>query len=175
MVKSVRRGKLVVTRDYTINLYKKLHSLKTKSRVPKAVEEIRKFVYKIMGTKDVRLDTALNQALWANGISEIPNKLRVSVARRHKEKVEENAKVRAGRGLLAAVCCGGGEERCAGQAVSASARPSAARPAAAAAAAYESPAGPAAAISPHPPLTHTLNSLTPPSTLPRTTCTPLSA
>eukprot|EP00775_Hariotina_reticulata_P009773 gene9773-9930_t len=77
MVKKERRSKEVVTREYTVNLHKKLHSIKFKSRAPKAVKVIKQFAAKIMGTKDVRIDVALNKAIWSKGIKNVPNKLRI--------------------------------------------------------------------------------------------------
>ncbi|KIY99900.1 60S ribosomal protein L31 [Monoraphidium neglectum] len=90
MVKKERRAKEVVTREYTINLHKKLHSTKFKSRAPKAVKEIRKFAQKLMGTKDVRLDVGLNKAVWSKGIKNVPTRLRVVISRRRNE--DEDAK-----------------------------------------------------------------------------------
>lgn len=92
MVKKERRAKEVVTREYTINLHKKLHSIKFKSRAPRAVKEIRKFAQKMMGTKDVRLDVSLNKAVWSKGIKNVPTRLRIVVSRRRNE--DEDAKVR---------------------------------------------------------------------------------
>jgi large subunit ribosomal protein L31e len=86
-----RRAKEVVTRDYTINLHKKLHSIKFKSRAPRAVKEIKKFAAKIMGTKDVRLDVKLNKAVWSKGIKNVPNKLRIRISRRRND--DEDGKV----------------------------------------------------------------------------------
>lgn len=91
MVKE-RRSKEVVTREYTINLHKKLHSIKFKSRAPRAVKEIRAFAEKMMGTKDVRLDVALNKAVWSKGIKNVPNRLRIVISRRRND--DEDAKVR---------------------------------------------------------------------------------
>merc|ERR1711879_827608 len=45
----------VVTREYTINLHKRLHGIGFKYRAPRAVKEIKKFAEKQMGTKDVRM------------------------------------------------------------------------------------------------------------------------
>lgn len=59
------RGKDVVTREYTINLHKRLHGVTFKKRAPKAVKEIKKFAAKAMKTKDVRIDVKLNKAVWA--------------------------------------------------------------------------------------------------------------
>ena len=60
--------KEVVTREYTINLHKRLHGIGFKKRAPRAVKEIRKFAEKQMGTNDVRLDTHLNKQLWSKGV-----------------------------------------------------------------------------------------------------------
>ena len=40
-----------VTRDYSINLHKRLHAIQFKRRAPRAVREIRKFAQKEMFTK----------------------------------------------------------------------------------------------------------------------------
>lgn len=58
----------VVTREFTINLHKRLHGIGFKKRAPRAVKEIRKFAEKQMGTPDVRIDTRLNKSLWSKGI-----------------------------------------------------------------------------------------------------------
>ncbi len=58
-------SKDVVTREYTINLHKRLNSTSFKKRAPKAIKEIKKFAAKHMKTKDVRIDVKLNKAVWA--------------------------------------------------------------------------------------------------------------
>jgi len=58
----------VVTREYTINMHKRLHSIGFKKRSPRAIKEIRKFAIKQMGTQDVRIDTRLNKHIWSKGI-----------------------------------------------------------------------------------------------------------
>ncbi len=40
-----------VTRDYSINLHKRLHKIQFKKRAPRAVREIRRFAQKEMFTK----------------------------------------------------------------------------------------------------------------------------
>lgn len=92
MAKKERRSKEVVTREYTINLHKKLHKIKFKSRAPRAVKEIKTFASKIMGTNDVRVDVNLNKAVWSKGIKNVPNKLRIVISRRRND--DEDAKVR---------------------------------------------------------------------------------
>lgn len=58
----------VVTREYTVNLHKRLHGIGFKKRAPRAIKEIRKFAELQMGTPDVRIDTRLNKQLWSKGI-----------------------------------------------------------------------------------------------------------
>lgn len=59
------QSKTVVTREYTINLHKRLNETSFKKRAPKAIKEIKKFAQKHMKTKDVRIDVKLNKAVWA--------------------------------------------------------------------------------------------------------------
>jgi ribosomal protein L31E len=77
-----KRSKEPTTREYTINLHKRLHGINFKKRAPRAVKEVRKFAAKAMGTKDVRLDVKLNKEIWAKGIRNVPFKLRLQVSRR---------------------------------------------------------------------------------------------
>lgn len=58
----------VVTREYTINIHKRLYKVGFKKRSPRAIKEIRKFAVKQMGTPDVRIDTRLNKHVWSKGI-----------------------------------------------------------------------------------------------------------
>lgn len=55
----------VCTREYTINLGKRLHGITFKKKAPRAVKEIKKFAQKQMGTKEVRVDVKLNKAVWS--------------------------------------------------------------------------------------------------------------
>lgn len=70
--KAEKKGKSaineVVTREYTVNLHKRLHGVGFKKRAPRAIKEIRRFAEKQMGTPDVRIDTRLNKQLWSKGI-----------------------------------------------------------------------------------------------------------
>lgn len=93
MVKKERRAKEAVSREYTINLHKKLQSINFKKRAPRAVKEIKAFAKKMMGTKDVRIDVRLNKELWSKGIKNVPNKIRVVISRRRND--DEDAKVSA--------------------------------------------------------------------------------
>merc|ERR1712141_317938 len=71
----------VVTREYTINLHKRLHGIGFKYRAPRAVKEIKKFAEIQMGTKDVRIDTRLNKAIWSQGVRGVPFRMRIRLAR----------------------------------------------------------------------------------------------
>lgn len=75
----------VVTREYTVNLHKRLHGMYVcffkrliaegffrsrafKKRAPRAVKELKKFAEKMMKTPDVRIDSKLNKEIWSQGI-----------------------------------------------------------------------------------------------------------
>merc|ERR1712154_611778 len=75
----------VVTREYTINLHKRLHGIGFKYRAPRAIKEIKKFAEKQMGTNGVRIDTRLNKHLWSQGIRNVPYRVRVRLARKRNE------------------------------------------------------------------------------------------
>ena len=64
MAKGDKRAE-VCTREYTINLGKRLHAITFKKRAPRAIKEIQKFAAKQMGTKVVRVDVKLNKAVWS--------------------------------------------------------------------------------------------------------------
>ena len=75
----------VVTREYTINLHRRIHGVGFKKRAPRAIKEIRKFAEKMMGTPDVRIDTRLNKFMWSQGIRNVPFRVRVRLARKRNE------------------------------------------------------------------------------------------
>ena len=70
-----------VTREYTINLHKRLHGINFKKRAPRAVKEVKKFAASAMRTKDVRIDVKLNKELWSRGIKNVPARLRLKISR----------------------------------------------------------------------------------------------
>ncbi|KAI0519564.1 60S ribosomal protein L31 [Dendrobium catenatum] len=84
------RKEEVVTREYTINLHKRLHGCTFKKKAPKAIKEIRKFAQKAMGTTDVRIDVKVNKLIWSRGIRSVPRRVRVRIGRKRNE--EEDAK-----------------------------------------------------------------------------------
>lgn len=85
MVKSSAPKPDLVTRDYTIQLSKRIHKQQFKRRAPRAVKEIRKFAQKTMGTQDVRIDAGLNKYVWATGIKNPPTRVRVRLSRKRNE------------------------------------------------------------------------------------------
>ncbi|KAL3132461.1 60S ribosomal protein L31 [Trebouxia sp. C0010 RCD-2024] len=90
MVDKKSRVKDAVTREYTINLHKRLHKITFKKRAPKAIKEIKKFASKHMRTSDVRVDVKLNKAVWSRGIRNVPTKLRIQISRKRND--DEDAK-----------------------------------------------------------------------------------
>ncbi|XP_023525745.1 60S ribosomal protein L31-like [Cucurbita pepo subsp. pepo] len=80
----------VVTREYTVNLHKRLHGCTFKKKAPKAIKELRKFAQNAMGTTDVRVDVKLNKHIWSRGIRSVPRRVRVRIARKRND--EEDAK-----------------------------------------------------------------------------------
>merc|ERR1712224_276565 len=79
-----------VTREYTVNLHKRLHSSTFKKRAPRAVRAIRKFATEMMGTSDVRVHPQLNKAVWCKGVKNVPHRIRVRCERRRND--DEDAK-----------------------------------------------------------------------------------
>ena len=78
------------TRDYTLNMHKRLQGIAFKKRATRAVRECARFAGKEMHTADVRVDTALNHFLWSRGCRNVPRKVRIRVSRTQNE--EEGAK-----------------------------------------------------------------------------------
>uniref|UniRef100_A0A2I3GX37 Large ribosomal subunit protein eL31 n=1 Tax=Nomascus leucogenys TaxID=61853 RepID=A0A2I3GX37_NOMLE len=77
------RSASLVTREYTINIHKRIHGVGFKKRAPRALKEIWKFAMKEMGTPDVCIDTRLNKAVWAKGIRNVPYQICVRLSRKH--------------------------------------------------------------------------------------------
>ncbi|XP_047403263.1 60S ribosomal protein L31-like [Sciurus carolinensis] len=79
----------VVTREYTINICKRIHGVGWEKRAPWALKEIQKFAMKEMGTPDARIDTRLNKAVWPSvwpkGIRNVPYHIRVRLSRKRNE------------------------------------------------------------------------------------------
>jgi len=78
------------SRDHTIHMHKYLHRIQFKKRAPRAIREIRKFAMKAMQSKDIRIDTKLNKAIWAGGVRNVAKRIRVRMSRKRNE--DEDAK-----------------------------------------------------------------------------------
>lgn len=78
----------VATREYTINVHRRIHGIGFKRRAPRAIKEIKKFAEKQFGTPDVRIDTRLNKFLWSNGIKNVPYRVRVRLSRKRNDDEE---------------------------------------------------------------------------------------
>ena len=83
----------VVTRDYTINLHKRLQGITFKKKAPRAIREIKKVCAKIMNTKDVRIDANLNKFIWHKGVRNVPYRVRVRFARKRNDDEEAKEKL----------------------------------------------------------------------------------
>jgi len=75
----------VISREYTVNLHKRIYRIGNKYRAPRALDAIRKFAEKQMGTKDVRIDARLNKAVWEHGIRNVQYRIRVRLHRKRNE------------------------------------------------------------------------------------------
>ncbi|XP_052795325.1 60S ribosomal protein L31-like [Mya arenaria] len=75
----------VITKECTINLHKRVFGIGFKKRAPRAINEIRRFAEKMMGTNDVRIEARLNKHIWSKGIRSVPYRVRVRLARKRNE------------------------------------------------------------------------------------------
>ncbi|KLO09991.1 hypothetical protein SCHPADRAFT_833180 [Schizopora paradoxa] len=93
--KTTKRSALedVVTREYTIHMHKRVHGRSFKKRAPWAVKSVVDFAQKAMGTTDVRLDPKLNQALWSQGIKNVPHRIRVRLERKRNDAEDAKEKL----------------------------------------------------------------------------------
>jgi len=87
------RAEDVVTREYTINLHKRIHDTGFKQRAPRAIKAIRRFAKDAMGTEDVRIDAHLNKYVWSKGVRNVPYRVRVRLHRRRNEDEEATEKL----------------------------------------------------------------------------------
>merc|ERR1711874_184209 len=91
--KSAKSPMNVVTREYTINLHKRIHGMQFKKRAPRAIREIKKFAESMMGTPDVRIDVSLNKFVWSKGVRNVPRRARIRLARRHNDDEDSTNKL----------------------------------------------------------------------------------
>ena len=73
----------MIERVYLILLNLSNHSYSAfKRKAPRAMDVIRKFAQKAMGTEKVVIDTTVNHYVWNKGIRNIPRRIRVRLARK---------------------------------------------------------------------------------------------
>ncbi|XP_022663378.1 60S ribosomal protein L31-like [Varroa jacobsoni] len=85
--------KVLVTREYSINLHKKTYKVGLKKKAPRAIKSIREFAQKVMGTSDVRIDTRLNKHIWHRGIRSPPFRVRVRLSRKRNDDDDTEEKL----------------------------------------------------------------------------------
>lgn len=73
------------TKDTTVHLHKHLLGCTFKKRAPKAVKVIKKLAGEMCQTEVVKIEPLLNKALWANGIKQLPHRIRVRVEKKMDE------------------------------------------------------------------------------------------
>eukprot|EP01107_Rhizomastix_libera_P005549 TRINITY_DN1905_c0_g1_i1.p1 TRINITY_DN1905_c0_g1~~TRINITY_DN1905_c0_g1_i1.p1 ORF type:complete len:117 (+),score=24.07 TRINITY_DN1905_c0_g1_i1:14-364(+) len=93
MPATTRKEKKPVSREYTINIHKRVHKIAFKKKAPRAVKAVKAFATKMMGTKDVRLDMEVNRFIWSNGIKNLPTRMRVRLSRQINENEEAKEKM----------------------------------------------------------------------------------
>ncbi|XP_062055115.1 large ribosomal subunit protein eL31-like [Lepus europaeus] len=77
-----------MTREYTINIHKRICGVGFRKCVPWAIKKIRKFAMKEMGTPCVHTDTRLNKAAWAKGIRTVPYYIHKRLSRKLNDDEE---------------------------------------------------------------------------------------
>lgn len=77
---------MALDKQYTIPLRKALRAPRTK-RAPKAVKLVREFLTRHMKGDEVKLGTSLNEALWKDGIKNIPARIKVHAVKDDKNVV----------------------------------------------------------------------------------------
>ena len=74
-------------------IVQRIHRIGNKYRAPRAIDEIRKFAVKAMGTKDVRVDARLNKAVWEHGVRNVQYRVRVRLHRKRNEDEDSSNKL----------------------------------------------------------------------------------
>ncbi len=77
---------MALDRQYVIPLRKALRAPRTK-RAPKAVKLVQEFLMRHMKGTEIKLGTSLNEALWKDGIKNIPVRIKVHAVRDDKDVV----------------------------------------------------------------------------------------
>jgi large subunit ribosomal protein L31e len=67
--------------ECSINLHKRVFGVKFKNRASRSIFELKNFAYKLLGTKNIRIDTDLNKLIWKYGARNVPFKIRIRMAK----------------------------------------------------------------------------------------------
>eukprot|EP00003_Mantamonas_plastica_P009207 TRINITY_DN18569_c0_g1_i1.p2 TRINITY_DN18569_c0_g1~~TRINITY_DN18569_c0_g1_i1.p2 ORF type:complete len:118 (+),score=33.98 TRINITY_DN18569_c0_g1_i1:23-376(+) len=78
-----------VTREYTINLHKRVHGITFRTRAPRAMRAIKKFAQDAMKTQDVRVANEVNKFVWSKGIKRLPHRVRVRIERKYNQNDDD--------------------------------------------------------------------------------------
>ncbi|XP_054439970.1 60S ribosomal protein L31-like [Pteronotus mesoamericanus] len=83
----------IVTKEYTINIHKRIHGVGSKKHASQVLKEVWKFAMKEMGTPDVRTDTRLSTTVWDKGIRNVPHRNQVWLSRKRNMDEESPNKL----------------------------------------------------------------------------------
>merc|ERR1712058_101533 len=67
------------------HLRKAIFKVAMKKRAPRSIREIKAIAAKSMGTKDVRVDTKLNKFIFSKGVRNVPDRVRIRMARQRND------------------------------------------------------------------------------------------
>lgn len=81
------------TREATMHLATRIHKKPFKEVAPRATRAVKKWVSRLMQTKEVRLDPMLNEHIWSQGIRNPPKRIRVLMSRKHNPDPQAKEKM----------------------------------------------------------------------------------
>lgn len=90
--KKVAKDLEAKTLKTTLNLHRRLYKVTFKRKAPTAIKQIKDAARKALYTEDVRVDPALNQHLWRNGIRNLDRRINVVFERKKNEDEEAKHK-----------------------------------------------------------------------------------
>eukprot|EP01057_Protomagalhaensia_wolfi_P004056 Protomagalhaensia_wolfi_Nauph_80__4055@NODE_4119_length_635_cov_1614_104027_g3267_i0_p1_GENE_NODE_4119_length_635_cov_1614_104027_g3267_i0NODE_4119_length_635_cov_1614_104027_g3267_i0_p1_ORF_typecomplete_len117_score22_37Ribosomal_L31e/PF01198_19/3_3e27FERM_F2/PF18377_1/0_062Inp1/PF12634_7/0_08_NODE_4119_length_635_cov_1614_104027_g3267_i0145495 len=92
MAKGEQKELTPMTLETTIHVARLVKHIAFKKCAPRAIRDIKKEAQKIMKTKDVRIDTKLNEFILSRGIRYPPRRVRVRFCRKRKESEDSDEK-----------------------------------------------------------------------------------
>ena len=67
--------------ECTVNLHKRLQSVKFKDRAPRAIFEIKKFAKNLLYSNEIRIDSKLNNFVWKYGPRHVPLRIKIRISK----------------------------------------------------------------------------------------------